>query len=328
MFARLLGRGGERPAAQPYALPAPRRGRNGAYKLEALGDERVLALLDAARAADWAAVKQALAPFDLGRDHLVLSELADVAGVQDWIGAAVAQDKEHRAAALLVSGARHIVWGWEARTSDLAKNVSQAQWRTFRERLDIAEEQLLEAAELQPAWVAPWRRLVTSARGMSLPVPVKEARRDAALRRNPLDLETHLEWVSQLQTRWGGEKGEALAFAREALGRAPEGDRLACVIAYAYIEDWFEAKNGDHLHSARVQAELRDAAERSVLHPGYVRRPGWQYDLNLFAMALSLANERTTAGRVFQELDGARTVAPWHYFTEPDKQFARFRGRL
>ncbi|MCX3290159.1 hypothetical protein OR263_26175 [Streptomyces sp. NEAU-H22] len=327
MFGKLFGRSAERPAADPYALPAPRRQKNGMYTLRALGDTRVLALIEAADAGDWDAVKAAVAPFDLGRDHAVLGELAELDGVQDWIGGAVEEDKEHRATALLISGARHISWGWEARTAERAVNVSQDQWRVFHERLEIAEEHLLEAAELRPDWVSPWRRLLTSGRGMSLGPAVNEARRDAALRRDPLDTETHIEWLSQLQPRWGGEPGQALAFAQEAFARAPHGHRLGCVIAMAYIEEWVESDRGDYLVTSEIQAQLREAADHSILHPAYVRRPGWQQDFNMFAMALSLAGERHTVRRVFQTLDGAYTTWPWVFFAEPEKQFARRHRR-
>ncbi|WP_336320039.1 hypothetical protein [Streptomyces lavendofoliae] len=327
MFGRLFGRDTERAPANPYALPAPRGGRNGTYTLRALGDTRVLALVEAADAGDWEAVKAALAPFDLGRDHQVLGQLAGLDGVEDWIGRAVEEDKEHRATALLISGARHIDWGWEARTAARAVDVTQEQWRVFHERLHIAEEQLLEAAEERPEWITPWRCLLTSGRGMSLGTAVNETRRDAALRRDPLDVETHLGWVAQLQPRWGGEPGQALAFARDALARSPQGHRLGCVIAMAHIEEWVEAGHGDCLVSPAIQAELRDAADHSILHPAYVRRPGWQVDFNTFAMALSLAGERHTVRRVFQALDGAFTTWPWTYCAEPEKQFARAHRR-
>ncbi|MFF0759012.1 hypothetical protein ACFYWH_03085 [Streptomyces sp. NPDC003737] len=325
MFDRLFGRGGERSAADPYALPAPRRTRNGMYTLRALGDSRVLPLVEAAGSGDWPAVKAALAPFDLGRDDQVLGELADLGGVQAWIGRAVEEDKEHRATALLISGARHVNWGWEARTSALAVDVSQAQWRVFHERLRIAEEQLLEAAELQPEWVTPWRRLLTSGRGMSLGPAVNETRLDAALRRDPLNLDAHIQWVSQLQPRWGGKPGEALAFAREAFAGAPDGHRLGCVIAMAHIEDWVESSRQDCLVTPEIQDELLEAAERSILHRAYVRRPGWQEDFNTFAMALSLASESIALPRVFRELGGAYTPWPWKYMSQPEKMYARAR---
>ncbi|MDR6975254.1 hypothetical protein J2X68_001938 [Streptomyces sp. 3330] len=326
MFGKLFGRGAERPVADPYALPVPRR-QNGVHQLHALGDTRVLALVEAARAGDWETVRAVPAPFDLGRDHQVLGVLAEVAGVQDWIGRAVQEDKEHRATALLISGARHIVWGWEARTAARAVDVTQEQWRVFHERLAVAEEQLLEAAELRPEWVTPWRRLLTSGRGMSLGSVVNETRRDAALRRDPLDLETHIEWVSHLQPRWSGEPGQALAFARKAFAAAPDGHRLGCVIAMAHIEEWVESERQGHLDTPATQEELRQAARRSILHPAYERRPGWQEDFNIFAMALALSAESVVAPRVFHELGGAWTPWPWKYMAQPEKAYARFRRR-
>ncbi|MCX0247815.1 hypothetical protein [Streptomyces drozdowiczii] len=326
MFGKLFGRAEERTAAGPHALPAPHK-QNGMYTLRALGDTRVLALVGAARLGDWEAVKAALAPFDLGRDHQILNELEELGRLQTWIGRAVEEDKEHRATALLISGARHIQWGWEARTAARASQVTEQQWRVFHKRLRIGEEQLLEAAELRPEWVTPWRRLLTSGRGMSLGPDITEARRDAALRRAPLDLETHIEWISQLQPRWGGEPGQALRFARDTYADAPEGDRIGCVIPMAHIEDWVESDETGCLKTDEIREELRRAAEHSILHPGYERRPGWQHDFNIFAMALSLAGERQTAKRVFRALDGAFTSWPWAYFGDPEKQFARHQRR-
>ncbi|MET9091428.1 hypothetical protein ABZX72_05025 [Streptomyces cyaneofuscatus] len=330
MLGKLFGRGGERPAEDPYGLPAARQRKNGTHTLRALGDRRVLALVEAADAGEWEGVKAALGSFDVGRDHRVLAELAEVDGVEEWIGRAVEEESGgHRAAALLISGARHVSWGWEARTSARAVDVTQEQWRVFKERLALAEEQLLAAAELEPSWVTPWRRLLTSGRGLSLGEDVNRARFDAALRRDPLDLEVHIDWVSQLQPRWGGEPGEALAFAREALGRAPQGHPLGCVIAMAAIEEWVESDDPDILGTDEIRAELRDAADHSVLHPAYVRRPGWQHDFSMFAMALSIADERHTIRRVFRALDGAYTGWPWTYFDDPEGQFAhRHRHNL
>jgi hypothetical protein len=323
MFGKLFGRDAERPAADPYALAVPRR-KNGVYPLRALGDTRVLALVEAADAGEWEAVKEALAPFDLGRDHQVLGELAVLDGVQDWIGRAVEEDKEHRATALLISGARHISWGWEARTTARAAHVTQEQWRVFHERLHIAEEQLLEAAELRPEWVTPWRQLLTSGRGMSLGPAVNETRFDAGLRRDPLDLDIHTEWLSQLQPRWGGEPGQALEFARKAFAAAPDGHRLGCVVAMAYVEEWVESDDSDCLQQPRIRTELREAAERSILHHAYERGLGWQGDYNMFAMALSLAGS-SKAANVFRELDGAFTEWPWTFMADPQKAYARFR---
>lgn len=326
MFGKLFGRDAERPAADPHVLPA-RKQKHGTYALRALGDTRVLALVEAADAGDWPAVKAALAPFDLGREQAVLGQLAVVDGVEEWIVRAAEEDKgdkELRATALLISGARHVSWGWDARTSARAVDVSREQWQTFYERLRIAEEHLLEAAELRPDWVTPWRHLLTSGRGMSLDDSVQEARLAAGLRRDPLNLDLHLEWVSHLQPRWGGEPGQALEFAQKAFAAAPDGHRLGCVVAMARIEEWVESDDRDCLQQPRIRTELREAAERSILHHAYERRLGWQGDYNIFAMALSLAGS-SKASNVFRELNGVITEWPWTFMAEPEKAYARFR---
>ncbi|WP_435210561.1 hypothetical protein [Streptomyces sp. bgisy034] len=326
MFGKLFGRDAERPAGDPHVLPA-RKQKHGTYALRALGDTRVLALVEAADAGDWQAVKAALAPFDLGHEQAVLGQLAVVDGVEEWIGRAAEEDRgdeELRATALLISGARHVSWGWEARTSARAVDVSREQWQTFYERLRIAEEHLLEAAELRPDWVTPWRHLLTSGRGMSVDDSVQEARLAAGLRRDPLNLDLHLEWVSHLQPRWGGEPGQALEFAQKAFAAAPDGHRLGCVVAMAHIEEWVESDDRDCLQQPRIRTELREAAERSILHHAYERRLGWQGEYNIFAMALSLAGS-SKASNVFRELDGVITEWPWTFMAEPEKAYARFR---
>ncbi|WP_327350471.1 hypothetical protein [Streptomyces sp. NBC_01304] len=324
MFGKLFGKGGGSPAADPHALPASRRRRDGVHPLRALGDSRVLALVEAADAGDWAEVKTSLTPFDLGREQAVLGQLSDIEGLEKWIVRAADEDKEHRATALLISGVRHVSWGWDARTSARAADVSRDQWQIFYERLRIAEEHLLEAAELRPDWITPWRHLLTSGRGMSVDEGVKEARRDAGLRRDPLNLDIHLEWISQLQPRWGGEPGQALEFARKAFAGAPDGHRLGCAVAMARIEEWVESDDQGCLQDPRIRTELREAAERSILHHAYERRLGWQGDYNIFAMALSLAGS-STASNVFRELDGAFTQWPWTFMADPQKVYARFR---
>ncbi|WP_415951194.1 hypothetical protein [Streptomyces sp. KLOTTS4A1] len=328
MLGKLFGRGEGRSGggAGEASVLAPRKGKHGVKTLRALGDPRVLAAVEAADARDWPALKAALGPFELGHDQAVLGQLAVLDGVQEWLVPAADEegDKEHRATALLISGARHVTWGWEARTAARAADVTREQWQIFYERLRIADEQLLEAAELRPDWVTPWRHLLTSARGMSLDDSVKEARLAAGLRRDPLNADIHLEWISQLQPRWGGQPGEALEFARKAFAAAPDGHRLGCAVAMARVEQWVESDDGECLQDPRIRTELREAAERSVLHHAYVRRPGWHGDYNIFAMALSLAGS-SIASNVFRELDGVYTEWPWTFMADPEKTYTRFR---
>ncbi len=128
---------------------------------------------------------------------------------------------------------------------------------------------------------------------MSLGTDVNKAWLEGALSRDPLDLEAHLEWLSHLLPRWGGAPGETLPFARAALARAPRRHRLGCVIAMAYVNVWADADRADCLETPEIRAELRAAADHSILDPAYAFAPGWQYDFNLFAMALAMAKRAT-----------------------------------
>lgn len=85
-----------------------------------------------------------------------------------------------------------------------------------------------------------------------------------------------------------------------------------------------ESDDGECLQQPRIRTELRQAAERSILHHAYERRLGWQADYNIFAMALSLAGS-STASNVFRELEGVYTEWPWTYMSEPQTAYARFR---
>jgi len=96
----------------------------------------------------------------------VLSAVSEVPGIERWIPGAIA-DEPDSALPLLLSGARQIAWAWEARTRAQAKYVSQEQWKTFGERLEVAEEQLYEAAERERTSAASSPTRTRSARGVA-----------------------------------------------------------------------------------------------------------------------------------------------------------------
>ncbi|MEU9080226.1 hypothetical protein ACFYUY_00280 [Kitasatospora sp. NPDC004745] len=311
-----------RRAAEPSAA-APRLD-------PALGDESVRLMLGQARAGDWAALGPALAGLDGAELSGVVGAIADVPGVEEWTARALAERPEDTLA-LLLSGARHVTWAWEARTGARAKQVSEDQWRVFHERLEVAEEQLLEVAEREPSWLAPWFYLQISARGASLPPEAATCRFEAAVRRVPGHPASHRQRLQQLCAKWGGSHEEMHAFARSSMLAAPEGSQLGELVALAHLERWLDLPDGEdraYLASPEVVAELQEAAFRSVLHPDFVPVRGWQGPFNTFAMVFSLADQRRTARLLFDALDGMVTEAPWHYLSgDPVKAFRSHRDR-
>ncbi|WP_371519939.1 hypothetical protein [Kitasatospora sp. NBC_01300] len=297
----------------------------------ALGDESLRLMLAQAAAGDWAALGPALAAVGDGADLTGrVGAIADVPRVEEWTARALA-DRPEDTMALLLSGARHVTWAWEARTGARAKHVSEQQWKVFHERLDAAEEQLLEVAEREPSWLAPWYFLQISARGASLPAEVATCRFEAAVRRAPGHPASHRQRLQQLCAKWGGSHEEMHAFARASMLAAPEGSQLGELVVLAHLERWLDLPDGEdraYLASAEVVADLQEAAFRSVLHPDFTPVRGWQGSFNAFAMAFSLAGQRKTARLLFEALDGAVTESPWHFLSgDPLKAFASHRDR-
>ncbi|WP_369182756.1 hypothetical protein [Streptomyces sp. Y1] len=299
-----------------------------------LGDEHARLLVRQAAAGDWAALRPALADHTGDADGTELTRLtamvAEQSGVEEWTVRALA-DAPDDTLALLLSGARHVNWGWEARSKAQAKYVSEEQWKTFHQRLDVAEAQLLEVAEREPTWLAPWYFLQISARGISLGPDVATCRFEAAVRRSPGHPASHRQRLQQLCQKWGGSHEEMHAFARTAMLAAPEGSPLGELVALAHLEHWLSLSDGedqDYLSSPAVVASLQEAAFRSVLHPDFVPARGWQGSFNTFAMAFSMADQPKTARLLFDALDGMVTEAPWHYLSgDPVKAFTRHRDR-
>ncbi|MFJ9691295.1 hypothetical protein [Kitasatospora sp. NPDC101183] len=323
---------GRSTAEAPAAGPAPAAPGAAARLDPALGDETVRRVLNQAAAGDWAALRPALEAASGDGAALVslVGAVSDTAGSEEWSARAVAADPEDTLA-LLVSGARHITWGWEARSSARAKNVSEAQWKLFHERLETAEEQLLEVAEREPSWLAPWYFLQISARGISLGPEIATCRFEAAVRRDPAHLSSHRQRLQQLCAKWGGSHDEMHEFARSSMLAAPEGSPLGELVVLAHLERWLDLPDGEdhaYLTSPTVLGEIQEAAFRSVLHADFTPTRGWQATFNTFAMAFSLADQPKTARLLFDALDGMVTESPWHYLSgDPVKAFKSHSAR-
>ncbi|WP_263107120.1 hypothetical protein [Kitasatospora sp. DSM 101779] len=316
ILGRLLGRrsggGGAGPAVDP-----------------AYGDEGLRGLHARAAAGDWPAVRAGLDAVEDEADRTwLIAQLAETAGSETWLAAAVAAEPDD-ALPLLLAGARQVSWAWEARTGARAQHVSREQWQVFGERLEKAEEQLYAVAEREPGWLAPWYFLQISARGASLGPDVARYRFEAALRRRPDHLGSHRQRLQQLCRKWGGSHEEMHDFARTAMLAAPEGSPLGELVALAHVEHWLDLDSGDdraYITRQAVRDQLHEAAERSVLHQAHVRGRGWRSAYNTFAMAFSLAGQPAAANLLFREIGDTVTEFPWAYLNaDPVEAFRTCR---
>ncbi|WP_405589463.1 hypothetical protein [Streptomyces sp. NBC_01190] len=302
------------------------------------GDPRLAALRAAATGPGtdggrWPGIAGQLSLAVDGEDLTWLVEgLASVDGTEAWIGA-VAAEAPDPALPLLVSGARHIEWAWQARTRKMAKYVSKEQFEVFHARLAVAEEQLYEVAEREPDWAAPWYFLQIAGRGLQVGQRLAARRFEAAVRRSPGHLAGHRQQLQQVCGKWGGSHAQMHDFARQAMLGAPEGSPLGELVAIAHLEHWLDEEAGAdtrYIRRSDVVVELYEAAERSVHHPDFVRRRDWTRSFNTFALAFALAGENEAARDLFRVLEGSVTEFPWMYLNghDPTVPFREWRSRV
>ncbi|MFD8073093.1 hypothetical protein ACFV3E_10635 [Streptomyces sp. NPDC059718] len=298
----------------------------------ARGNPALADLRAAAAAADWPAIRERLSAVadDRERSWLV-ANVVDVDGWERWMPAVVAAEPDS-GLAQLVAGARQVTWAWEARTGLRAQHVSREQFQVFHERLEVAEDLLYRAAELEPAWASPWYFLQMSGRGLQVGPDLARLRFEATVRRSPLHLGAHQQQLQQVCRKWGGSHEEMHAFARESMLAAPEGSDLGVLVAVAHLEHWGDLDRGDdtaYMLRLQVEKELHEAADRSYRNAAYQGALDPVGTFNAFAMAFALAGEKKAAAEAFAATGGLVTEFPWQYLNgnDPVAAYRSLRSR-
>ena len=293
------------------------------------GDDELDELREAVIAEDWPATEAILEPCRERGDHARLTWL--ISGVENIAGnfmLTLPEAQPDNALALTVAGARQVSWAWEARTRAQAAKVSKEQFRTFHDRLRTAETSLYAAVEADPGSAAPWYFLTTASRGLQHGHDVTRRRFEAGVRRAPEHLAIHEAMLQQVCAKWSGSHEQMHDFARQSLATAPPGSNLGALTATAHIEHWLDlpyAERGGYARRAEVVAELRRAADASVLHPAYAPTESPHGALNSFAMAFWIAGDREAAGEMFRRIGDQPTRFPWAYAGDPGQVFAKAR---
>ncbi|MEV4133370.1 DUF4034 domain-containing protein [Dactylosporangium sp. NPDC049742] len=295
----------------------------------AQGDPEATRLIAAAKRGDWQAAAETLRDVEHPDDRYfycrVLGEHAgDGAWIDEWIAAAPS-----KATPLTVKGLHAIDWAWQARGNGRASTVSEDAFKVFFRRLKLAEDCLDDATDLDADDPTPWVGLVTLGRARQLGLDETRRRFDEAVRRHPLHRDAHSHMLQQLCRKWSGSHELMHDFAESAAAAAPPGSPLGVLVADAHIEHWLdlpEGEDGEYMRSPEVGERLRLAADRSVRHNRYERRPGWAAGDNAFAMAFTLNGDRPAAAERFDVLGDRVTRWPWSYLATPDVAFTRARS--
>ncbi len=296
----------------------------------AQGDPTAQALRAAAQRRDWHTIRDLLTAIEDPDDHAFsVMAVADVPGVQDWIGEWV--DAEPRSTLpLLVRGSHAVFWAWEARTGARAENVSQDQFKEFWRRLRFAENNLDEVVERDAEDTTARTFLVISARGRQVDAAEADRRFADVVARHPHHRIAHEQMLQYRCRKWFGSHEQMFEFARETVAKAPAGSLLGNLIVAAHIERWLDLPSDESvgfLEDEAVRAEFNAAADLSVRHPAYRKRPGWPSAHNTFAMGFCLADDLPSAAEQFEVIGDQVTEWPWQYINsdDPVQQFTAWR---
>jgi hypothetical protein len=294
------------------------------------GDPEAAAVKAAATARDWPALRTIL---DAGHHQddfdFLLGQAARVEGTEEWLPDLIRADGDDLLAPTLF-GYRLVNWAWEARTAASARFVSADRWPVFRQRLEQAEEVLLDVVRRDPGNVTAWDELIIACRGLSRPLAEQRKHFDRAVEIDPHNFLAHTLFLQGACAKWQGSHEIMHEFAHRSAAKAP-GSRLGALVPLAHWEHWLSEETPEQLkyfQKPSVRRDLVDAAEQSVLHPAYERRRNWPLDNNPFAPAFVFASEFARARQQFEVLDGWASEVPWGWMKGgPEAAYLRLHHR-
>ncbi|MBU2668717.1 hypothetical protein KOI35_34930 [Actinoplanes bogorensis] len=275
----------------------------------------VIAVRECASARDWDGARRVLDTLPPVGRTMALRSGGEQPGSEDFLRERVERDPADSAAAAALAF-RLIDIAWEIRSSYGAEHVSRQQFTDFHGWLRKAEVVLIDAVARNPRDPALWTARTVTARGLELGLAEVRRRYDKAAALDPHHLPAQNHMVQSLCPKWSGNWELLHPFCREAMLAAPPGAVQGALVADAHIEHWFDLPAGTdtaYLTSAAVRDEIHEAAERSVLHPGFGRDYGWVQAASTFAFVFSVLNDRRSAARVFTMLGDYATKIPWTY---------------
>ncbi|MFJ2646158.1 hypothetical protein ACIO1C_05430 [Streptomyces sp. NPDC087420] len=206
-------------------------------------------------------------------------------------------------------------------------------------RLDGAVLTCLDAADASPDDPMPWVSLLTVARLYEGGIAQGELRRwwDEMRRRDPYNMEGHVQLLRYFSARWHGTHGRMYDFARDAAGAAPPGSSLSVLVQIARVEEFRHVAEagrgrrpvrdfGQHWHHELAVTEVRRTFERWI---------GWRAagpvvpeevgELNYLTHAACYAGLDDEARALFELLGSRAARVPWSYTGDAAEQFTAFR---
>ncbi len=239
-------------------------------KLEAILDLLPRSVADDSRNVDWeelwygginsviAMHKQLLGDYKAAFDR-VNARLAKVSGIE--------------ALRLTVKGHFQIQWGWEARTTEFAPNVTEEQFRIFHERLQEARTALNEAWRLKPDEPHVAQLMLTVEKGIGEgDRKAMETWFERAMKADGNDQQACWSKLDWLDPKWygGDTPDEMMAFGKACGATKNWHTGITLLAADAHLRYWSklprDGSRAKYMRSPEVWADIQPVYEEYLKH--------------------------------------------------------------
>lgn len=300
------------------------------------GEPEAEEIRDALRAGDWPRAEEMLAdkPKDWPRRFFLLEAAADWQTEPVWLDGWLAE-RPNSPHARLVAGAVWMYLAWVARGAGFAETVSAKGAQLFFERLALARETLLRAAEAAPGDPTPWAVLIRVGRGLGLDrdeIGECFAKASAA---DPGHYHAHYEILQYKCAKWYGSHQEMWTFAREVVSAAPAGSPLCALVATAHAEHASalacednvtdpDKVESDYWKRSPVAGEIAKAFQKMHAAAGPLS-PDRLAAYSEFAHALWRCGQYKLGAEAFAKLGDRLIAMPWRTELKAAKRFRQAR---
>ncbi|MEV0091897.1 hypothetical protein [Streptomyces sp. NPDC050738] len=295
----------------------------------AAADPELEAALAAVAEGEWASAARLLAATgdDWDRRSLYVHHFGEAAGKGDaWLAAWHAARPSDPDAAVVQARAT-VERAWQVRGVQRGADTSSEQAQGFHQVLELSQQQIVRAAELNPRDPTPYVPEVWTALGLGYTHDEMLRLWSKITDRSPRHFDAHSAALQYWCAKWRGSEELAREFAAKAAAEAPAGSLLTALPLMAWHEHHrADATPEDYAAPqimALVDAALRDADAAAKAPTPHPRLPNLRH---LLAFFLAKQERYVEALEQFRLVDGYVAALPWRYFPDPAKAFCVFRG--
>jgi len=199
-------------------------------------------------------------------------------------------------------------YAWHARGPGFANTVTKEGWALFNERIERAEQALLESKEYasdNPLWYREYLEVA-----LSMGWPRSEFRKlfDEAVAKAPLFYHHYYAMTIKLTPAWGGNYEQLEKFAQQSIRRADMSEGASLYARLYWMIDSQLPLNFDLFRDSRVSWPTLQRAFDELR----TQRPKSKWILHAYASFACRARDRTTYLRLRAQMGNDKFEDVWH----------------